>query len=457
MTSLDAVLGPLYILIVLFIASSMKHRYAPGEEGAYFIPALLAKIFGAVALALIYQFYYGDGDTFYFFRAAQGFWQALSENPFILPKLLASEAGVFDYELANYTRTSYFKHSAEWNTSKFAFIASLTGFNTYLITGINFAIFCFAGQWSMYTALLRLYPEKPFLLLVAVILPPSSVFWSSGLLKDTLVLGGICFIFSSIIRINVFKEDIVKNLLITFGCGYIVYLCKDYPLLFFIPCIAVWYYAFFFNSIKNAIIRVVILPILLIAFAGLGLFIFSQLAAQSNYLSSQEEILATVNGFHVDHGSIAGGSTYSIGEVEYTIPGMLRKLPLGLQFTLYRPFPFEARNVVVLITAMESFAYLMITVFIFFRNSPISLIKSLGNPEVALCISYTIILGSIVGFVSINYGALARFKTPILPFFCTALLILFYRLYDLDLPEDDELDEYDDTIIEDEQTSYHHV
>ncbi len=59
------------------------------------------------------------------------------------------------------------------------------------------------------------------------------------------------------------------------------------------------------------------------------------------------------------------------------------------------------------------------------KAGPLKLLKSLfSNPEVTLCLSFTIILGFVVGFTSMNFGALARFKIPILPFFAMGIFII---------------------------------
>ena len=439
MTIIDAVLGPIYILLVLGVAFVIRSRLSDELSSPFLIPALLIKVLGAVLLALIYQYYYGNGDTFYFYKASQGFWRALGENPLLLPRLLWLEAGEYQYDLISYTSTSYFKHSAEWNTSKVAFFASLPGFNTYLVAGINFGVFCFAGQWSLYRAVLKLYPERPMLLCAAIFFTPSSVFWASGLLKDTLVLGGVCFIAASMINIVVLRRHMLWSLFLLLANSYLVYLVKDYPLLILVPCLGLWLYVRFIGLIRSFILRLMIAPAILGIFVAAGYLVIGSMISQSNYLSSEDKIMRTVTGFHVDHGRIAGGSTYSLGAVDYSYIGILSKLPIGLQFTLYRPFPFEARNAMVLVTALESTAYLLISILILFRNTPIQLFRAItGNAEVALCITYTMMLGALVGFVSINYGALARFKTPLLPFFCTALLLLYFRMYKEELPDDDD-------------------
>ena len=60
----DLFLGPLYAGILYLIAYAVRPAVTNKYTRPYFIPALTLKFVGAVALGLIYQFYYSGGDTF---------------------------------------------------------------------------------------------------------------------------------------------------------------------------------------------------------------------------------------------------------------------------------------------------------------------------------------------------------------------------------------------------------
>jgi hypothetical protein len=46
------------------------------------------------------------------------------------------------------------------------------------------------------------------------------------------------------------------------------------------------------------------------------------------------------------------------------------------------------------------------------------------NPEVQFCLVFSVIFAFAVGFTSFNFGALARYKIPFMPFYYIALFIL---------------------------------
>jgi hypothetical protein len=86
-------------------------------------------------------------------------------------------------------------------------------------------------------------------------------------------------------------------------------------------------------------------------------------------------------------------------DMDYSPSTILRKAPLALAVSLFGPFPWQIRNAVMLMSSIES-------TYLFF------------------CVSFTIILGVSIGLTSFNYGALVRFKIPILPFFVTFLTVM---------------------------------
>src|SRR6185369_2200444 len=67
----------------------------------YFLPALTVRIFGALTLGFIYQFYYDGGDTFsYHTHGSRIIWEAFWESPLLGFKLFLNDAtpsGGFSY------------------------------------------------------------------------------------------------------------------------------------------------------------------------------------------------------------------------------------------------------------------------------------------------------------------------------------------------------------------------
>src|SRR3954463_15264861 len=69
LTIWDLVLTPIYLLVLILIARRQRDKkYKPGNPlRKYYLPGLYVKLGGAIFIALIYQYYYGGGDTYNFF------------------------------------------------------------------------------------------------------------------------------------------------------------------------------------------------------------------------------------------------------------------------------------------------------------------------------------------------------------------------------------------------------
>src|SRR5688572_17908603 len=68
--------------MVYAVAYLIRSRFTDSITRVYFIPALTVKIVGAIALGLIYQFYYQGGDTYnYHTHGSRHIWEAFTESP----------------------------------------------------------------------------------------------------------------------------------------------------------------------------------------------------------------------------------------------------------------------------------------------------------------------------------------------------------------------------------------
>lgn len=98
----DLIVTPFVILVVYAVAYRLRRRVCDAVNLRYFLPALTLKIFGALAIGFIYQFYYDGGDTFnYHIHGSRVIWNAFTESPVTGIKLLLSDGssytGLYDY------------------------------------------------------------------------------------------------------------------------------------------------------------------------------------------------------------------------------------------------------------------------------------------------------------------------------------------------------------------------
>ena len=121
------------------------------------------------------------------------------------------------------------------------------------------------------------------------------------------------------------------------------------------------------------------------------------------------------------------GSGYTLGDFDPTLMGMLEQAPAGVNVTLFRPYLWEARKPIVMISALESLLFLIFTIVAIVRNNPIRMVQRIFADEtLQFCLIFTLIFAFAVGISTSNFGSLVRYKIPCLPFYTAFLIILFY-------------------------------
>src|ERR1041384_2641411 len=122
-TLADYLLLPFYLAIIYLIAYRFRNRkYPPGHSWRpYFIPGLTVKLVGGVFIGLIYQYYYGGGDTANYFIHSQVINSAFSDSPVKWFNLLLHIPDWYDSEYQEYIS------QMQWYSSNANYIVSSVG------------------------------------------------------------------------------------------------------------------------------------------------------------------------------------------------------------------------------------------------------------------------------------------------------------------------------------------
>ena len=118
------------------------------------------------------------------------------------------------------------------------------------------------------------------------------------------------------------------------------------------------------------------------------------------------------------------GSAYTLGEQDGTLTGMVKLVPQAIVVSLYRPFLWEVRNPVMLLSSVEALIMLIFTIRIIIRSGFIkTMALIISTPSLTLCFLFAFIFAGTVGVVSNNFGTLVRYKIPMIPFYLAGLYI----------------------------------
>jgi hypothetical protein len=137
-------------------------------------------------------------------------------------------------------------------------------------------------------------------------------------------------------------------------------------------------------------------------------------------LAETARVTAYDIGFYSGRGA---GSSYSLGELDGSVGSMITLFPQAVNVSLFRPYLWEARNPLMLISAVESFLILVISLLLLLRR-PASFFRSLWNPTIIFCLMFSITFAFGVGVSTYNFGTLSRYRIPLIPFYLIALVLI---------------------------------
>jgi len=209
-------------------------------------------------------------------------------------------------------------------------------------------------------------------------------------------------------------------------------LVKLYILLAFLPALSIWLLLTYSHKIPSAAARWLV-SLIFVAIAIGGFFFFSKKFAEEMGKYSLEKVAqtaATTRGWIGYVSEVQDGSAYDLGQFEPTLGGMLSKFPQAVVVTLFRPFPWEVRKVIVALSALEALLFLYLTLRVTVKRKR-QLKGFFKDPNLVFFLVFSLIFAFAVGITSYNFGTLSRYKIPCMPFYAAMLMVLLYK----DMPE----------------------
>jgi hypothetical protein len=427
LTIWDLVLTPVYLgFIILFARRHRDSKYPVGHPlRPYYLPGLYAKLGGAIFIGLIYQYYYGGGDTFNYFIHAKIINSSLNDSFGTWLDLIRQVSPdknprVFQYS----SQMEWYGSAATYTVAAITALLGLFNGTSYMPIALLFAWISYSGIWAMYRTFTSIYPGLEKQLAIAFLFIPSVVIWGSSIFKDTVCMFGLGWMVYCTFRVFVNRDLSVKNFFLLVLGFYLVAVIKIYILLAFLPALSLWLLKTYSHRIDSVGKRWMV-SILLVGVAAVGFTYFANEFAKELNSYSLDEIAKTAQSTRgwIYYSSGDEGSAYSLGDFSPTIGGMLSKFPAAVVVTLYRPFIWEAKKVIIFFSALEALAFLYFTLkaITTHRWKLIRLVNS--DATLTFCLVFSIIFAFSVGISSYNFGALSRYKIPCLPFYAAFLII----------------------------------
>jgi hypothetical protein len=431
LTIWDLVLTPFYLIILSLIARRYRDKKYPKGHPLrrYFLPGLYVKFAGVLFIALIYQYYYEGGDTYNFYYGSKIINSSLNESIDTWINLIARSSQNNNPALYSYTSQLYwYNEPASYTVSSIGAVLGLFNGTAYIPISLLFASLAYTGIWAMFKTFANIYPHLHKKLAIAFLFIPSTVIWGSAMFKDTICMFALGWMIYCTFRIFINRDFSLQNLLLLALSIYVLAVIKIYILMAFVPALMLWLLMTYSYKIKQQASRLLV-NALFIAITIIGfLFGVNRFAKELGRYSLENvaKTSASTRGW-ITYASGDEGSAYSLGEFDPSLTGMVTKFPQAVVVTLFRPFIWESRKVIVLLSALEAMAFLYFTLRVIAKRKAGIFSSLKADPNLLFFLIFSLIFAFAVGISSYNFGALSRYKIPCLPFYAAFLLILYYN------------------------------
>jgi hypothetical protein len=424
-------LALVYLFVLYLWAARRKNQMIKkAPEYRYFIWGLLAKVFGGAVFSFIYFYYYEGGDTIsYFFSAVS------------MSKLAAKDFLAYLHVLfgeISYENRSYFDMDTGWpygyvyfDPRSFFVIRTISPlviitFNSYLVTTIVLATLSYLGIWNCFRTFVSYYPSLMHKLAIAFLFMPSVIFWGSAILKDTFTLSAMCWWIYCMDQIYFKKRSIQANAFGLFLSAVFMVVMKPYIFMVLIPVTLLWVFHSRITAIRNGLVKFLVLPLATIALMVFSINVMEWMADRLDKFSL-DRALRTIEVIQADMKRTEqyGSGYFDIGELDGTWLGVLKKFPVATNAALFRPYVWESGSATMFISALENLWLLLLVMGMLWRTRILFFIRCMfGNPLVMLSLVFALLFGFTIGVTTPNFGALVRFKIPLIPLLVAGVFII---------------------------------
>jgi hypothetical protein len=288
-------------------------------------------------------------------------------------------------------------------------------------------VISFAGAWMFFLTFYRLYPHMHRWVALAALFIPTVVFWGSGIFKDTITLAALGVATHSFYRVFIEKNVRLRSALLLIFSLWVIFSIKKYILLCFLPALLLWWFARDFSRIRPLMLKLVLAPltgIMAIMLAYSAVLKVGEDDPRYNIDKLAETARITAYDIRYGWGARTGdGSDYTLGELDGTWQNILALAPQAINISLFRPYLWEADNPLMLLSALEGLAFLVITLYVIWKGGW-RLFSYLQKPDAVFCLIFALVFAFAVGVSTFNFGTLSRYKIPMMPFFLLGLGIM---------------------------------
>ncbi|MDW8332283.1 MAG: hypothetical protein RMK43_11575 [Cyclobacteriaceae bacterium] len=391
------------VLIVILARFAWKKQDGPIR--AFFWPAGLVKILATVAVLVIHRYYYPESDMFFFYdRATQLSQRAVSDFPGFLNSLFTPASGYYPGE----ARTEFFV--------KLLSLVALFTHHNVLLMSLWLSLMSFFASWHLVQVITKWQPAWKWPAIVAFLFYPSVVFWTSGIMKETLAMAGIYFIMTVFLKLWTMQRPAWWEYILLVLSVWVAWKLKYYYVAVLMPVLLA---ALVTRALGRKMLQITKVREMFLFAATFFLLILLPGFFHPNLRPAR---LIQVVAENHNHMVMNAGSTHLTGTeiIEPHITDIASHILPGLAYGLFAPYTPDFTHGFYMLSVIENWLMIFVTVcavpaLFFYKND---------RERVLLwaALAFCIVLACWLGVAVPAAGTLVRYKVGFLS--CWVLLVL---------------------------------
>lgn len=401
----------------VFLIYKWKFFNVPEIPRWYFVAIYLLKFLAGITLAFLFIKYFNGGDTYSYFENACRIHELALNNPKQFLMVMAGsdspELSPFYDSLGLWKSYELFDFDAQ-TIIRINALIRFVSFGIYNVHVLFFSFFSLTGIMAFYRIMRRPVWRNHKLLFAGLFMFPSLMFWTSGILKEGILILGMGFIFYGLHLLLRFKNRFHSAYVFLFVALLLMMMVKMYVLALLIPGIAAWIWVEK-SARKNIWLKF-----------GITHALYFLMLFNVHYLFSGLNVVEVL--YYKQHNSIVfanymqSRSIIHPPVIELSAMSILLNSPAALWSAIIHPLITDAHNPFAFLSAIENLFLIgsFLLAMAFSRK-----IKPQHLPLFVLAVFFTSMLYILIGFTATTAGSLVRFKVPALPFIIFMMSMLF--------------------------------
>ncbi|MET0637802.1 MAG: hypothetical protein ABWZ25_17360 [Chitinophagaceae bacterium] len=398
-----------YLIFFAWLVTRTKFFLASGLSKPQLVILFLLKIIAGIFYGWI-GIYYGElaqmSDTWSYHSQGLVEYNILRTHP---PEYFSNLFNnPYEHGLKNFfgSQFSYWNDLKSNVFIKFISIFDIFSGGYYYVNVIFYTYATFVGPIALFRVMNNLLPGRRIWVVLGVFFIPSFFYWGSGLHKEGLISMGISLIMYAIYFSNKQGRLNLQRFLLFMGGLLLLLILRNFVLMLIIPAIIAW-------ILSNR--KPVWTPYIYSGVYVICILLFFT----SRYLIPDLDFPAAVVEKQQSFLRLVGNSSIPFNVMQPDFGSFIASTPKAFAMAATRPYPSDISHLLSLAAAVEiGILLLLVVIFLLYRIPK----PTASRTTLYFCFFFSLTMLLAIGFSVNNLGAIARYRSIVLPLIMTPLL-----------------------------------